>query len=273
MDGSDQYRSGDRRLIEAGAVTDWGITHPWPAAEQIEQDLILSRAICEIAQDDYLGNELVFRGGTALNKLFFREALRYSEDLDYVRTSTGGISHLTSALTQIGEGIGFKVTTKIARHPKVYWKTTALNGLPIRIKIEMNTRERASALPIQKRNFSMNSKWWSGQACVQTYHPAELIATKLRALYQRSKGRDLFDIWMGMTELELEPDKILAAFSTYRPERYSSSLAIANLDDKLKTQTFRIDLQSLMSEAQLNYDIDEAAELVKETLLSKMDSL
>jgi predicted nucleotidyltransferase component of viral defense system len=169
--------------------------------------------------------------------------------------------------------MGFKVTTKIARHPKVYWKTVAQNSLPIRIKIEMNTRERASALPIQNRDFSVNSKWWSGQACVQTYHPAELIATKLRALYQRSKGRDLFDIWVAMTELKLESDEILAAFSTYRPERYSSSLAIANLDEKLKTQTFRIDLKSIVSDTPFGYDIDKAAELVKETLLSKMDSL
>jgi predicted nucleotidyltransferase component of viral defense system len=138
--------------------------------------------------------------------------------------------------------------------------------------IEMNTRERASALPIQNRNFSVNSMWWSGQACVQTYHPAELIATKLRALYQRSKGRDLFDIWMAMTELKLEPDEILAAFSTYRPERYSSRLAIVNLDEKLKTQTFRIDLKSIVNDAPLGYDIDKAAEFVKETLLSKMDS-
>jgi predicted nucleotidyltransferase component of viral defense system len=137
----------------------------------------------------------------------------------------------------------------------------------------MNTRERASALPIQSRDFLVNSKWWSGQARVQTYHPAELIATKLRALYQRSKGRDLFDIWVTMTELELEPDEILAAFATYRPERYSSSLAISNLDEKLKTQTFRIDLKSIASEAPLGYDIDKAAEFVKETLLSKMDSL
>jgi predicted nucleotidyltransferase component of viral defense system len=260
-------------LIEIGAITEWGKTHPWPAAEQIEQDLMLSRAIGEIANDDYLGNELVFRGGTALNKLFLGEASRYSEDLDYVRTSTGGISPLTSALTRIGERIGFKVTTKITRHPKVYWKTVAQNNLPIRIKIEMNTQERASALPIQSRDFSVDSKWWSGQACVQTYHPAELIATKLRALYQRSKGRDLFDIWVAMTELRLEPDEILTVFSTYRPERYSSSLAIANLDEKLKTQTFRIDLKSITSETPLGYDIDQAAELVKEILLSKMDSL
>jgi predicted nucleotidyltransferase component of viral defense system len=260
-------------LIEIGAITNWGKAHPWPAAEQIEQDLILSRALCEIANDAYLGSELVFRGGTALHKLFLGEASRYSEDLDYVRTSTGGISSLTSALTQIGEAMGFKVTTKITRHPKVYWKAVAQNSLPIRVKIEMNTRERASALPIQKRDFSVSSKWWSGQARVQTYHPAELIATKLRALYQRSKGRDLFDIWVAMTELKLEPDEVLAAFPTYRPERYSSTLAIANLDEKLRTRTFRIDLQSITSEAPLGYDIDRAAELVKRTLLSKMDSL
>jgi hypothetical protein len=56
-------------LINSEAIIAWGIAHPWPTPEQIEQDLLLSRAICEIANDDYLGRELAFRGGTALNKL------------------------------------------------------------------------------------------------------------------------------------------------------------------------------------------------------------
>jgi hypothetical protein len=57
-------------MIDLNTIAAWGKEHPWPSAEQIEQDLILSRAICEIAHDGYLGAELVFRGGTALNKLY-----------------------------------------------------------------------------------------------------------------------------------------------------------------------------------------------------------
>ncbi|MCL2091647.1 MAG: hypothetical protein FWH11_10715 [Micrococcales bacterium] len=46
-------------MIEAQAIAHWGRTHPWPAAEQVEQDLLLSRAICTLADDPYLGTELV----------------------------------------------------------------------------------------------------------------------------------------------------------------------------------------------------------------------
>jgi predicted nucleotidyltransferase component of viral defense system len=258
-------------LIESEAITAWAITHPWPTAEQVEQDLLLSRAICEIANDEYLGTELVFRGGTALNKLFLGKASRYSEDLDYVRTTTGGISPFTTALGRIGEQMGFRVKTQITQHPKVYWKANSQNGLAIKIKIEVNTRERVTALPTYKQLFVVDSPWWSGQAQVQTYHPPELIATKLRALYQRSKGRDLFDIWMALTELNLEPGEILAAFPMYRPERYNSVLAIANLDAKLAEHRFRADLEFLTAPSAASYDIDIAAELVKEVLLARID--
>lgn len=45
-------------MIGANAVTAWGLVHPWRTLEQVEQDLLLSRAICEIANHPYLGEEL-----------------------------------------------------------------------------------------------------------------------------------------------------------------------------------------------------------------------
>ena len=71
-------------MLSVNDIAAWGITHPWVDADQIEQDLLLSRAICAIATDNYLGSELIFRGGTALRKLRLPRPLRYSEDLDCV---------------------------------------------------------------------------------------------------------------------------------------------------------------------------------------------
>lgn len=85
-------------MIPAAAITEWGRRVAWPTLEQVEQDLLLSRLIVEIATDDYLGGELVFRGGTCLHKLHAPAPLRYSEDLDYVRTTQGGIK-LSAGLT------------------------------------------------------------------------------------------------------------------------------------------------------------------------------
>jgi len=84
-------------VIPQAAITEWGRTVPWPTVEQIAQDLVLSRLIVEIANDDYLGDELVFRGGTCLHKLYAPAPVRCSEDLDYVRSTGGGIRELTRA--------------------------------------------------------------------------------------------------------------------------------------------------------------------------------
>lgn len=75
-------------MIPAIAIADWANTVTWPNPDQIEQDLLLARLIIEIANEPYLRNELVFRGGTCLHKLYLNPGLRYSEDLDYVRRSS-----------------------------------------------------------------------------------------------------------------------------------------------------------------------------------------
>jgi hypothetical protein len=68
-------------VIDRPALIAWRSKAPWPNPVQIEQDLLLSRLMIEIASDDVLGPELVMRGGTCLNKLHLPAPLRYSEDL------------------------------------------------------------------------------------------------------------------------------------------------------------------------------------------------
>jgi hypothetical protein len=49
-------------VIARDYITQWSVGAPWPQRQQIEQDLILSRLILEIAGDSLLGKELAFRG-------------------------------------------------------------------------------------------------------------------------------------------------------------------------------------------------------------------
>lgn len=259
-------------MIPYDYITAWGVTHPWPSREQVEQDLLLSRAICAIAVDPSLGDELVFRGGTAFHKLFLDEALRYSEDLDYVRRRTAsGIGPLTSSLSRLGSELRFEVRTRIGEHPKIYWRAMATSGIPLRLKIEINTHERSPALPLIKRRHTVSSGWWSGVGDVLTFQPTELVATKLRALYQRSKGRDLFDLWIALTQLALEPDDIQAAFAPYRPAGLTAALATANLRAKVTNRSFRSDIDPLVRRTPGGYSVDEAADFVTEQLLSRLD--
>lgn len=259
-------------MIDAASVTAWGVTHPWRTPEQLEQDLLLSRAICEIAADPYLGRELVFRGGTAFHKLHLGQPLRYSEDLDYVRSTAGGIGRLTGALQDLGRGLGFDVKSRISEQPKVYWTTTSHTGVPLRLKIEVNTHERSPARPLATVPFAVESPWWSGSAEVSTFDAVEMSATKLRALYQRKKGRDLFDLWLALTRLELDPAEIVAAFPPYRPAAYTARAAIANLEGKLADGTFRRDLDPLVAQWPTGYSTDTAGALVAAELLARVDS-
>jgi len=115
-------------VIPAAAITPWSVSAPWPTRAQAEQDLLLSRLIVELASDPYLRDELIFRGGTCLHKLHLPVPRRYSEDLDYVRASAGGIQPLTQAVTKVGEALGFEVRTQMGAQPKVYLRTTAAGG-------------------------------------------------------------------------------------------------------------------------------------------------
>ncbi|MDR1386917.1 MAG: nucleotidyl transferase AbiEii/AbiGii toxin family protein [Propionibacteriaceae bacterium] len=250
---------------------EWAVTHPWSSPSQVEQDLLLTRAICEIAAHPYLGRELIFRGGTALHKLHLDKPFRYSEDLDYVRSTAGGIGPLVDALRDVGTALGFQTASLIREHPKVVWKTTTDDGLPLKIKIEINTHERSPELPVIALPFQVESRWWTGQVRVRTFQPPELVATKIRALYQRCKGRDLFDLWLALTKLGLDPENIITAFTPYRPEGLTASLTIANLEEKLANPKFRVDLDQLVTDMPTDYDIDQAADLVIQRLLRHLD--
>ena len=58
-------------MIPMMNIIAWSHRAPWPEMRQVEQDLIISRAIVAIFSDEHLRRQLRFRGGTALNKLHF----------------------------------------------------------------------------------------------------------------------------------------------------------------------------------------------------------
>ena len=76
-------------MIPGAYIQEWTGTTPWPDPRQVEQDLIICRALCDIFNDPWLSERLAFRGGTAINKLLFAHPLRYSEDIDQGAGETG----------------------------------------------------------------------------------------------------------------------------------------------------------------------------------------
>lgn len=61
-------------MIPVMNIIAWGKTVPWAEQRQVEQDLIISRALVALFSDPFLRDRLRFRGGTALNKLHFPKA-------------------------------------------------------------------------------------------------------------------------------------------------------------------------------------------------------
>ena len=249
-------------MIPYNSITAWGVSHPWSTREQIEQDMLLSKAICDIYNNEMLAGELVFRGGTALNKLVLKEPYRYSEDLDFVRTNPGGIGNIMKELTTLGNATGYQVKTRIGQYPKVYWHTKSQTGYNLKIKIEINTYERSSVLPVISIRHRVQSDWYTGEADVGIIQFEEIAATKLRALFQRSKGRDLFDLWLLTTEVGVDTALVCDVFSSYKPNGYSGKKAIENLEVKLLNQGFRSDINNLISERMRTYNPDQAAKTI-----------
>lgn len=260
-------------MIAQAYLNEWSSRAPWPQQVQIEQDLVLSRLIVEIAQHELLGGELTFRGGTCLHKLHLPKQLRYSEDLDYVRRTHSGIKPYLTALREVAGGVGLVEhgTARSGQMVHIVFDAQATNASGrIRVKIETNIAETEGFLPLIARPYAVDSRWWSGDAEVSTFQIEELMATKLRALYQRRKGRDLFDLWHVLTDLHPDEQLIVSGLAHYMgDETFSYGEFSANLAAKLKHPDFITDLNQLTADSPTRYDVMLAADLIMERLGSR----
>ena len=244
-------------MIPAQNIVAWSNVVPWADQRQVEQDLIISRALVEIFSDEMLRDALRVRGGTALNKLHFPAALRYSEDIDLVRTFAGPIGPILDRLRAILEPwLGKAQFRQSPVAPKFRFQVEAEDGsgVPIRLKIEINTREieafdAPAALPLVIAN-----PWFSGEAAIPTFSREEMLATKLRALLQRDKGRDLYDLAHALEIFEdLDVDRIVETFGRYLDlsgQPISRAQAQERMFAKLANSRFLLDLRPLLPAAQ-----------------------
>ena len=257
-------------MIPKAYITHWSNRAPWPTESQIEQDLILSRLIVEIANHDMLGAELALRGGTCLHKLHLAAPLRYSEDLDYVRRTEGGVAPIMAAIREVATGAGLVENGYEQNFQMVHMVFDAepTSGVGrIRVKVETDIRETDSFAPRETLPYQVDSPWWAGAADVPTFSIEELMGTKFRALYQRRKGRDVFDLWLALTRLDVDVERIMGAFSHYIGDNIFGFSALArNLKDKLANREFLVDLDQLLVEIPDGYVIDTATDLVVERL-------
>jgi predicted nucleotidyltransferase component of viral defense system len=204
-------------LIPSAYIQEWSTRTPWPDARQVEQDLIISRVLCDLFNDRFLASRIAFRGGTAINKLLFRQPLRYSEDIDLVQVQAEPIGPTVEAIRKALSWLG-KFSWSKAEHSIhfVYqFAPEADAGETLRLKLEINTREHESLYTVKQYPFGIESGWHTCQTNIPSFEPEELFGTKLRALLQRRKSRDLFDLNQGLIQLSMDADRIIACFEHY----------------------------------------------------------
>ncbi len=263
-------------MISRAYITAWRSTVPWSTDAQVEQDLVLSRAVVDLFSDPLICRELALRGGTALHKLYLSPAGRYSEDIDLVQVAAGPIGGAMDAVRarldpwlekphwKQGEG---RVT--IAHR----FQSEAQPTTPLRFKVEINTREHFCVLGTRRIQLDVSNPWYTGSADVLTYEPEELLGTKLRALYQRKRGRDLFDLAVALDRIDgLDSAKIVACFTRYIEEegrRITRTEFVENLARKIGDEVFLRDLPPLLALG-LTFDPASAAHRVRSELLSRL---
>lgn len=210
----------------------------------MEQDLLLSRLLIDIFSHPELRSKVAFRGGTALNKLIFRPASRYSEDIDLVQLQAGGIGAILNPMQALLRPLLGEADVRLRRHSsRLVYRWTAENDIPMGVKIEINTREHTSYRPLVRRPFKVENPWvpLPAVADLVTYDTGELLGTKLRALFQRKKGRDLYDLGVALERGVAPPPMIVDAFQFYMEReghRVSRAEFEKNVAEKMRDKEF-----------------------------------
>ncbi len=204
-------------MIPQAYLQDWRTYVPWPDLRQVEQDLIICRALCDLFNDPFLKDRIAFRGGTAINKLLFRQALRYSEDIDLVQSQSEPIGATGDAIRKALSWLG-KCQWKQSEHSlHLIFKFVPESDpdTSLKLKIEINTREHGAFYDFKTYPFGISNAWYQANTEIVSFQPEELFGTKLRALLQRRKNRDLFDLNEGLKQLRMDSDKIVDCFEYY----------------------------------------------------------
>jgi predicted nucleotidyltransferase component of viral defense system len=261
-------------MIPSAFITEWRKNAPWLESSQVEQDLILSKALVQIYSDPHLKQAFAFRGGTSLQKIFFPSPTRYSEDIDLVQVRKEAIGPSIDALRKVLDPWLGNPKREFNQGRVVLKYAFQSEDAPVkkmRLKIEINNGEHLTVLGHKTAQFKMQSPWFSGGAEVLTFELEEIFGTKLRALYQRKKGRDLYDVSMAYQHFaDLDDQKMVHCFLQYmKHEGNSVSRAEyeANLSEKLDDNAFLEDINPLLKAGLPKFDAKAAGEIFKNRTL------
>lgn len=264
----------------------------WPEAYQVEQDLLLSLAMRAIFSDEFLRTQVAMRGGTVLHKVHLAPAARYSEDIDLVVFGDRPEEHVRKALMRVLQPIlgreqswawtDIKLAVRNAvaksRILRCIYKMPSViePGRTLTIEVETNVSERAPHLELMHPSFEFPFRDETLSTSLISFHLNEMLATKMRALFQRRKGRDLFDLHVAITRGNAEVlslDTVIAAFQHYmsaEKTRVPRSEFIEHLHDCLRDRAgFCTDLNGFLRQGE-KWDPDAAGTAIEQQILARL---
>ena len=263
-------------MIDRAAIMAWNEQAPWTEPAMVEQDLIICKALVCIFSDEFLARNLAFQGGTALHKLYLQPQVRYSEDIDLVQINPGPIKPIMFRLGEVLSWMPDKVTKQKKYNNTMLFRmeSEVPPVQPIRLKVEINCFEHFNVLGLHKVPFSVDNPWFKGQCELTTYALDELIGTKLRALYQRKKGRDLLDLQVALNSGKIDVDRVLECYRRYIEfvveKQPTYKQFVQNMELKMQDPEFLGDSDILLRVGAEQFDPKAAYKLVKEKFIDKM---
>ncbi|MCW4018968.1 MAG: nucleotidyl transferase AbiEii/AbiGii toxin family protein [Candidatus Bathyarchaeota archaeon] len=244
-----------------------------------ELDYRLVKTLETLYKDEFLSKRLCIKGGTAINKLYLVETSRLSVDLDF--NQIGPKEEVLRERPDVRERIVELLTKQDSSYEihsehryeqtriKSRYKTVA--GPPWSFKIEISHVERFPIVsPVKKQ-----VKTPDGLADVVTYTLEELTATKLRALLERFKGRDVYDLYF-ISQLKPNPTVIRKMFMYYfyRSRKvYNPKVHYKNLMERYEIGNYKDDVTDFVKPT-VTFDLTRAAKNVisQYSFLNQFDS-
>jgi len=199
-------------MLPRADIIAWRSEAPWAADDDVEQDLIITRAILDLFADDFIAERLAFRGGTALHRLYLSPPARYSEDIDLVQRVPEGIGATFDRIRDRLSWLG-RPKREVGEIPKLWFPFETDAGGKRKLKVEINTHEHFAG--VVSKAYAVAHAAVTGSVDLPTHSIDELLATKLRAFTQRDKGRDLFDLWWAKEHGTVDPAEVVRLYGVY----------------------------------------------------------
>jgi predicted nucleotidyltransferase component of viral defense system len=260
---------------------------PWSAQHQVEQDLLLCRAMVALFKDVFLGSQIAMRGGTLLHKVHLAPAARYSEDIDLVVVGTRPEGHIRRALRRVladvlgtpktsvwaGLVLALRNTVKPSRVLRMTYLVPSIMepGRTMELVVEANVTERKLHRHVVEMPFSFPFRDETVRTQVKAYDIHEMLGTKMRAMFQRKRGRDLFDLYWALTKsaTPVDPSGVIESFQHYMEQEGTKAGRrefIGILESHLGDPGFCTDVEPLLRNG-ITYDPQAAGRYVKSNLL------